>query len=479
MSEGNYKDWILETIDQLRNRKARPDLERICHMVERKHGLTFSETEAELEKLVDSEIVIKVDYKGSTSYRNAAKWKKSHVGGQVLNSNQVSRQLHEAMHALTAGESGTGRSRTGTSYSDIENWLVELNGGEVDLEESQLQTALQREVDCRRFEKLPNGNYAFREKEKADKPDRKSGKILKMVHGNKGGVVGQNSGTSPGKRGRPPTKRKRIKKSPGPEFESYDVAKVVTDERCDYCLQTAAHNRRGKHEDLLICKDCNAKAHPSCMEYSEELAKRARKSPWQCIDCKTCYICDDSGDADAMLFCDACDKGYHMTCHNPMVTEKPQGKWVCAECVLEGVADSILHSPDAMEEGTSPESTGKQIDGSGPSCLPTPCDSPVQDPDKENDSKLFHPTPPKLRKLAESEVPDASEWTIEEVVDFFKSLGFQQQADAFREQEIDGKSLLLMRRSDVLSGLSLKLGHALKIYVYVQRLQTVGQPFHY
>lgn len=51
----------------------------------------------------------------------------------------------------------------------------------------------------------------------------------------------------------------RIKKSPGPEFESYDVAKVVTDERCDYCLQTAAHNRRGKHEDLLICKDCNAK----------------------------------------------------------------------------------------------------------------------------------------------------------------------------------------------------------------------------
>lgn len=50
---------------------------------------------------------------------------------------------------------------------------------------------------------------------------------------------------------------------------------------------------------------------------------------------------------------------------------------------------------------------------------------------------------------------------------------------AFIWQEIDGKSLLLMRRSDVLSGLSLKLGHALKIYVYVQRLQTVGQPFHY
>ena len=29
---------------------------------------------------------------------------------------------------------------------------------------------------------------------------------------------------------------------------------------------------------------------------------------------------------DLMLFCDACDKGYHMQCHDPAVEEKPQGK---------------------------------------------------------------------------------------------------------------------------------------------------------
>ncbi|XP_009707072.1 PREDICTED: sterile alpha motif domain-containing protein 13, partial [Cariama cristata] len=39
--------------------------------------------------------------------------------------------------------------------------------------------------------------------------------------------------------------------------------------------------------------------------------------------------------------------------------------------------------------------------------------------------------------------------------------------------EIDGKSLLLMTRNDVLTGLSLKLGPALKIYEYhVKPLQT-------
>lgn len=36
----------------------------------------------------------------------------------------------------------------------------------------------------------------------------------------------------------------------------------------------------------------------------------------------------------------------------------------------------------------------------------------------------------------------------------------------FPLQEIDGKSLLLMQRTDVLTGLSIRLGPALKIYEY-------------
>ena len=33
------------------------------------------------------------------------------------------------------------------------------------------------------------------------------------------------------------------------------------------------------------------------MDYSKDLARRARNSPWQCIDCKTCCLCEDAGDA--------------------------------------------------------------------------------------------------------------------------------------------------------------------------------------
>uniref|UniRef100_A0A3B5M787 SAM domain-containing protein n=1 Tax=Xiphophorus couchianus TaxID=32473 RepID=A0A3B5M787_9TELE len=59
---------------------------------------------------------------------------------------------------------------------------------------------------------------------------------------------------------------------------------------------------------------------------------------------------------------------------------------------------------------------------------------------------------------------DPVDWTVSDVVSYFTAVGFPEQAAAFRTQEIDGKSLLLMQRNDVLTGLSIKLGPALKIY---------------
>ncbi|KAM8888421.1 sterile alpha motif domain-containing protein 13 isoform 1-T1 [Synchiropus picturatus] len=71
------------------------------------------------------------------------------------------------------------------------------------------------------------------------------------------------------------------------------------------------------------------------------------------------------------------------------------------------------------------------------------------------------------------QLPDPANWAVVDVVNYFKATGFEEQATAFQDQEIDGKSLLLMTRNDVLTGLSIKLGPALKIYEYhVKPLQT-------
>lgn len=183
MGEPKYTNWILETIDQLRKRKARPDLDRICHMVERKHALSFEETEADLERLVDSGIILKVDYKGSTSYRNAAKWKKSHLGGNVLNSNETSQRIRTAVKELTRA-CGDGGAK-GATLRDIENWIG-AQGDCPNLVKNHLLVVITREVDAGRLKKLQSGHYVVLETNKGGNTAGKiNGKGKSATHQNK------------------------------------------------------------------------------------------------------------------------------------------------------------------------------------------------------------------------------------------------------------------------------------------------------
>ncbi|XP_013886825.1 atherin, partial [Austrofundulus limnaeus] len=113
MSESKYREWILDTIDSLRSRKARPDLERICRMVRRRHGSEPDRTCAELEKLIQEQTVLKVNYKGSISYRNAAKvQRRSRKKDDVSLTTAAARRsaaVEEASHSdLSNGDSAFG-----------------------------------------------------------------------------------------------------------------------------------------------------------------------------------------------------------------------------------------------------------------------------------------------------------------------------------------------------------------------------------
>ncbi|KAM6939526.1 sterile alpha motif domain-containing protein 1 [Xenentodon cancila] len=104
-----YREWILETIDSLRSRKARPDLERICRMVRRRHGSDPDRTRAELEKLIQEQTVLKVSYKGSISYRNAAKVQRK------------SRKKSEFTAAGGGGGGGADAPRERTKHDHLSN----------------------------------------------------------------------------------------------------------------------------------------------------------------------------------------------------------------------------------------------------------------------------------------------------------------------------------------------------------------------
>lgn len=540
-----HKEWIIETVDLLKQRKARPDFERISRMLERYHGLTKKETSESLEALVNEKKLFKIHFKGNVSYRRDANSLENYSTASVEQRNHsTSHRIIQAIRMITK------QTGDGVTFSELEQWLIAKNP-ETRLVKQRLGTALQREIDAGSITKLSDNCYVLTDslpktntnkelKPNASKKTPKS-KASKTATPVKEEEIPfeikeepkqpeENNETNEVKRGRPLSKRKKIKKTHGPDFEnplqlrrlsSRDSSKSgeIT---CDFCNCTAQSNREGKEEPLLTCSDCSAKVHPSCMDYSEELAERALNSPWQCMDCKTCCICESPDNDALILFCDACDKGFHMNCHNPPVTSKPKGSWVCSPCkrrlAREGGEKSSKVKKEEIKTETSEDddgnserkgnkrrlSTQKSLSGlkrqksslssssqqdthistdgtAGLAGLPTPSATPTASP-RPSDTFDYEM---KMSLLGQSfsvgddptVYSDASDWSIDQVVKFFHDNGHSEHADIFRTQEIDGPSLLLMRREDVLTALGLKLGPALKIYRKVVRLQQHSQAY--
>lgn len=158
MSEAKCAGLILDAIDQLRKRKARPDLERICHMLERRHGVKGSAVNEELSKLVSEGTVIKVDYKGNTSYRNAAKWikTKTQFYGSFYNSSDISSVVVEAVRSLTAPTKD--QTLRSASLQDIEQFLLKRDS-QSNLNLATLRAVLEKEVERHHLHQLPNGEF--------------------------------------------------------------------------------------------------------------------------------------------------------------------------------------------------------------------------------------------------------------------------------------------------------------------------------
>ncbi|XP_067932149.1 zinc finger protein DPF3-like isoform X2 [Watersipora subatra] len=105
---------------------------------------------------------------------------------------------------------------------------------------------------------------------------------------------------------------------------------------CDFCLGDASMNKKSKvPEEMVSCADCGRSGHPTCLQFTDNMKISVRKYPWQCIECKSCGLCGTSENDDQLLFCDDCDRGYHMYCLNPPLSEPPEGNWSCHLCIAE------------------------------------------------------------------------------------------------------------------------------------------------
>uniref|UniRef100_A0A8C7E718 Double PHD fingers 1 n=1 Tax=Naja naja TaxID=35670 RepID=A0A8C7E718_NAJNA len=93
--------------------------------------------------------------------------------------------------------------------------------------------------------------------------------------------------------------------------------------------------KTGCPEDLISCADCGRSGHPSCLQFTVNMTAAVRTYRWQCIECKSCSLCGTSENDDQLLFCDDCDRGYHMYCLSPPMAEPPEGSWSCHLCLRQ------------------------------------------------------------------------------------------------------------------------------------------------
>jgi len=96
---------------------------------------------------------------------------------------------------------------------------------------------------------------------------------------------------------------------------------------CKYC------KKDGLDEEMVACATCKGHCHPTCLELPVHIVPAVKKYDWQCNDCKFCYKCQRIEQENKILFCDLCDRGYHMYCLVPKLMKKPKGDWYCPYCI--------------------------------------------------------------------------------------------------------------------------------------------------
>ncbi|XP_070847374.1 histone acetyltransferase KAT6B isoform X4 [Chaetodon trifascialis] len=319
-----YTEWILEAIQKIKRQKQRPSEERICHAVATSHGLDKKTVLEQLELSVHDGSILKVTNKGSASYKDpgypgrvgsippanvSVPSKESIWNSSDLRHIDWNKILKRAIEGLD--------DTHGSSLKNIERYL-------------RNQDDLANIVD----------NPAFRQRLRlAAKRSVNNGRLLKN-----GPRYKLSHGSAEGRGSRCPSASPLVLSSVTLLPHERDQLRVDPIPICSFCLGTKESNRDKRPEELLSCADCGSSGHPSCLKFSPELTSNVKRLRWQCIECKTCSSCRIQGkNADEMLFCDSCDRGFHMECCDPPLSRMPKGTWICQVCRPKENGKKLLH----------------------------------------------------------------------------------------------------------------------------------------
>ncbi|KAI7812332.1 Myst3 protein [Triplophysa rosa] len=321
-----YTTWILEAIKKVKKQKQRPSEERICNAVSMSHGLDRKTVLEHLELSVKDGSILKVSNKGLNSYKDpdnpgriAFGKPRTGGGGGTYNTssssskkpgldwNKLIKRSLEGLHE-PGGSSLKSIERFLKCQADVAGYLSGSGSMGPGLFHQQLRLALKRAA--------AHGRVV------------KQGPLFRLVsrssHNDGTGIVSLDS--------LPP-----VRLLPH-EQDRFSVAP---------CIPFRIGLRSGGSR--LSHSHCVFSGHPSCLKFSPQLTARVKALWWQCIECKTCSSCQDQGkNADNMLFCDSCDRGFHMECCDPPLMRMPKGMWICQICRPRKKGRKLLHEKAAQ-----------------------------------------------------------------------------------------------------------------------------------
>ncbi|XP_030381027.1 supporter of activation of yellow protein [Scaptodrosophila lebanonensis] len=101
---------------------------------------------------------------------------------------------------------------------------------------------------------------------------------------------------------------------------------------CGVCLRTQHRNAKDRPEFFIQCYTCRRNVHPSCIDMPYRMVGRVRNYNWQCAECKCCIKCKRKQETSKMLYCEQCDRGYHIYCLG--IKTVPDGRWSCERCCI-------------------------------------------------------------------------------------------------------------------------------------------------
>uniref|UniRef100_A0A1A9ZBB9 PHD-type domain-containing protein n=1 Tax=Glossina pallidipes TaxID=7398 RepID=A0A1A9ZBB9_GLOPL len=299
---------------------------------------------------------------------------------------------------------------------------------------------------------------------------------------------------------------------------------VVSPAACIVCQKREAKRSSYANKNKLIaCILCEKKIHRLCLKIDYDDFEVLRQN-FKCENCRVCELCHAISDIDAdvdkdLITCSKCFKSYHPNCHIPNVLQFQQNErnWKCNKCSVPGIINgntlpvktireiigdesaSVSKSPWTGSAKIDDKETSQNVNITATavetktlvkrSLTETKIDVQKEvdcaDADEEKRHKKSENNVQNIPSSSSNsfeapiicspdediDVPDVKDWSVDQVTQYFSQY-FPNEAHVFKEQEIDGTSLLLLKRSDVIKKLPIKLGPSLRIYSLILKIQT-------